>query len=149
MKPAAWIRVRPKDLREAEVAEIEGVEVTLLVSPYDIPDAVRGYYDQDLKRFVLELKYLQDEKWNREDVDQHTWARVGATSGRVRGIELDVDALGVGVVELRVQAERALASLGRASNTNLVKKAIDQAFPKILPGFLEYRRERTARHGLA
>ncbi len=52
--PGSWIRVIPGNY----VALGDAIEVGILISPYDIPDGVRGGYDGDLKRFVVEFRYI-------------------------------------------------------------------------------------------
>jgi hypothetical protein len=86
---AAWVRLSP-ELRKRETKS-DGVEV--FVSPYDVPEAVRGRYDEKAKRFVIEFKYLDDEKASGEHEGEPVALRVGKNSGRLFGIQIDVEAL--------------------------------------------------------
>ena len=86
---AAWVRLSP-ELRMREQRS-DGVEV--FVSPYDVPEAVRGRYDEKAKKFVIEFKYLDDERTSEEHQGEPVAIRVGKNSGRLLGIQIDVEAL--------------------------------------------------------
>jgi hypothetical protein len=133
MANAEWIRIQPRDVQSTAVERINGVEVTLMVSPYDIPECIRGDYDEALRRFVIELKYVQKEPWKLERVDEHVSTRVGIKSFRVHGIEIDVDSLEVDAVALQLQLDRAVSE---SSNATVVQRALKRSLPKLLPGFL-------------
>jgi hypothetical protein len=82
--------------------------VKLFVSPYDVPDAVRGYFDLAANRFVIEFKYIGNEDWKLQPVDQHLAVRVGVNSGRLYGILLDPAVIRVGHVAVPVAAEQEI-----------------------------------------
>ena len=81
---------------------IRGVEVELSVSPYDIPEAVRGYFSEVKDRFVVEFKYMAYEPTETKSEDRYTSLVLGKNSRRLYAIELDVTALQVDKVELRI-----------------------------------------------
>lgn len=56
-----WIPVEVETQGLNEKANIRGVEVELLVSPYDVPKAIRGYYD-DEKHLVIEFRYIDNDE---------------------------------------------------------------------------------------
>ncbi|HEY2931851.1 MAG TPA: hypothetical protein VGK99_08880 [Acidobacteriota bacterium] len=102
--------------------------VTLHLSPYDVPEAVRGFYDEDLKRFVIEFRYIGDEPTERaESSVAHFGFRVGKNSSRIYAIEIDVDALKAKQVALKVELQKAIDNLtervsSRKSATDLRKE---------------------------
>jgi len=72
------------------------------MSPYDIPQAVRGEFDEDRKRFVIEFRYISPEETASRQIDEHVILHVGENSGRLCGIEADVEAMNVNAVLLRI-----------------------------------------------
>lgn len=84
-----WISLKP----HSYILPTEEVEVGILISPYDIPDGVRGRYDKDLGRLVVEFRYLVDEQFRRLDDDNGVCLRLGKHSSRIVGAEIDIDQL--------------------------------------------------------
>ena len=82
-----WISVKPDNY----VASDDAIDIRILTSPYDIPDGVRGGYDDDLHRFVVEFRYMLDEQYHIFDVGDGVRIRLGKHSSRIVGVELDVD----------------------------------------------------------
>ncbi len=111
-----WIRLNPEQVsKEArQVKRQNGVEITLTLSPYDVPDAVRGAFDSSLKRFVIEFSYIAEEPWEKRVQDQFVALRIGKNSGRIYGIEIDVVAMQASVIGLKMQLPK------------IVNKAIDK-----------------------
>jgi len=108
-----WIPV-PEGIAERPLAHsVRGVEINVFMSPYDVPQFVRGSMDEDLDRFIVEFRYLGEEPLRREEKDEHIALRVGKNSGRLYGIEVNVHALRVNQVQLNVLVPA------------VVKKAID------------------------
>lgn len=117
MADSKWVQVEPEEFdRPTPTQTSRGVELTVMVSPYDVPEAVRGRYDTDLDRFVIEFKYIQTEEWERDRQTDSIALRLGKNSGRLLGIEIDVQALRAGHVRLDVieqEAKRAHANRHR------------------------------------
>lgn len=88
-----WIRVTPGKY----VALGDSIEAGVLISPYDIPNGVRGGYDDNLDRFVVEFRYMVNEEYRNLDADNGTRIRLGKHSSRIVGVEADVDRLGFAV----------------------------------------------------
>jgi arginyl-tRNA synthetase len=110
-----WIPLDPAELIRSHRETIRGVQVTVLTSPYDIPEAVRGSYDEPRGCFKIEFKYMAgDEPRVEELVTGHVRLVMGRFSRRLYQIEIDVDKLKAEAVDVRVYAKRQ------------VKKAIDQ-----------------------
>ena len=101
-KPAQerWIRVEADRYDEPEEVGLE-VEVGVFISPYAIPDSVRGAYDNESKRFVVQFTYMVDEPWKLMKTNQPVAVRVGKHSRRVVGLEIDVDRIGASAVTVR------------------------------------------------
>lgn len=114
-----WIKLDPQALTEAQREELPDsdpdVKIHLSVSPYDVPEAFRGFFNESGDRFIIQFKYLlPDEPTQERPADHATTLHVGKNSGRLYGIEVDVQALEQEVssvgIELRLinVAENAL-----------------------------------------
>lgn len=138
---AEWIPVSPEVLPPAKNTDPteKGVEFELFVSPFDVPDAVRGHYDKALDKFIIELKYIGDEsKQLEKKVGDHILFRTGANSGRLYAIILvDVKLLKVGQVGLKIMSKKNIAEVlskyaksgakpQRRENYELAQKVIDE-----------------------
>lgn len=101
--------MEPTEFVHGESAMVRGVNVTLVVSPYDVPEAFRGDYSPDRKRFRIEFRYISDEPTNTEKVDEHVCFEIGRKSGRLYAIEIDVDRFGAEKVEVRVGVDERVS----------------------------------------
>jgi hypothetical protein len=88
-----------------------GVQVELSLSPYDLPEAVRGSFDDSLQKFIIEFKYVQGEEWTRRPAGDYAILRVGRNSNRLYGLEIDLAALGQSRVSVERVVDQALESL--------------------------------------
>ena len=104
-----WVRVEPTEFMHGESATVRGVNVTLVVSPYDVPEAFRGDFIADKKRFRIEFRYISDEPTSTEKVDEHVCFEMGKKSGRLYAIEIDVDKLGAEKVELTFEVQERVS----------------------------------------
>lgn len=115
-----WLQLDPSKLERHERTEMDGVEVHVFMSPYDVPEAVRGRLDASIGKFVIEFKYLDEEKSLNEPHGEHIVLRVGKNSKRLLGLEIDVDALKarqVGVVfapRLVESVKKAITELAKS-----------------------------------
>lgn len=121
--------------KEADpIEQEEGVHFKLLVSPYDIPEAVRGTYNKEAGVLTIEFKYLGGtEPLKKLPIDQHVTLLVGEMSDRVQKILFNVEALGTDQVALTIvrATQQAIANLSRKPdlkdrrrNYRLVQEAV-------------------------
>ena len=118
-----WISLHPEQVSKEmrQTRRQDGVHISVSVSPYDVPDAVRGMFDRSIDRFLIEFRYLSQEEWSRRKHDDYISLRVGKNSERIYGIEIDVKGLQAKAVGLRVQLAK------------LVNRAIDDELADV-PG---------------
>ena len=129
-----WINIDPKTIKEEKLRNIRGVQLNVQLSPYDIPEAVRGYYNKKRKIFVIEFRYLSDEPTKNKKLDKkdNLSLKIGRNSHRLYGIEIDVDAMEVQAVKLKMMVERAMddftasADELREGNYRLTRDIIQQ-----------------------
>lgn len=100
-----WIELNPESLNKNEEHIVNGIEVVVGLSPYDIPEMVRGHYDGAIKKFVIEFKYLDGQEPRKSiSGNEHVTLAVGAHSGRLYAIQIDVDELSANAVKLSFSA---------------------------------------------
>lgn len=122
-------------------SEEAGVKIHIFLSPFDIPEACRGYFDQKSERFTIEFRYLaeEDEKMVRPEGQTGITLYEGKNSGRVRRIEVDTEALNVSQVELKMSVfesvDNAIAFLESEGNDN--RKAYYDVTRKIIKDNVE------------
>jgi hypothetical protein len=102
MTTTPWIQVE-RSLRMRSEPRRE-LELTLFVPPHEVPQAVRGDFDKQLNKFVIEIRYLDDEEFKRTTIDDLVCLRVGKKSQRLLGIELNTAKLKVSKVQFGVNS---------------------------------------------
>lgn len=130
MSAKEWVRLDPAKFGKESGEGIQGVEIHVFLSPYDVPMAVRGHFDDRKRRFVIRFRYIVSEPSKSFKSDyKYIRLSVGKNSGRLQAIEVDVDALKATRVGLRMLVPRA------------VKDAIEQlaSEPKHGPHRANYR----------
>lgn len=112
-----WILLDPKSLNtQVKPANKSGVSVSVYLSPYDIPEAVRGYFDgDDSKCFVIEFKYMGgEEPMEAANNQQDITLMLGKKSGRLYRIILKPKEFPDGAVNLRLGlVEQAIGNLAK------------------------------------
>lgn len=106
---ANWREIDTEKLETADHKKSGDVRINLMLSPYDIPRAIRGEYDAALKRFVIRFLYIGDEPTERREADRFLAMRLGKKSGRIYGIEVDTDSLKSQQVHLDVALQQAVS----------------------------------------
>jgi len=137
-----WIPIANLSPRP-ERRDSQGVWVDLLVSPYDIPEALRGEYVREKGYFQIEFKYISSEDTYEKPEMENVTVRLGRNSGRLYAIELDIHALQATSVQLRIkiaeELKNALTYLIkkplnplRSSNYSMAKEAVEKHENEIL-----------------
>jgi hypothetical protein len=91
-----WLKI---DRRKFKTSRTHGHGIVFLPSPYDLPEAVRGFIDQANGKLVIQIKYLggpeePNEPLDTESQDEHLVFRVGRHSHRLYRIEIDPQRIG-------------------------------------------------------
>lgn len=82
-----------------------GIHFNVLTSPYNIPEAVRGYRREQDGRFVIEFRYIDDGEPVETRLLKSTpdiSVRIGKKSDRLYAIECDIDAMNVNTVSVQL-----------------------------------------------
>jgi hypothetical protein len=84
MSTAHWIPLNPDALNSGEALPApHGIHISFKMSPYDVPEAVRGFLDESRDQFVIEFKYMLQEEPTRSEEKDGVVFRIGKHSGRV------------------------------------------------------------------
>ncbi len=102
-----WVMVDQKDLmKKIGQKKVKGVGINLFLSPYDIPEAVKGDYDEKAGQFIISFNYFTGvEDLQSEITDKNVTLKVGKNSNRIYKIVINVKALGAKVVQLALLKE--------------------------------------------
>jgi len=122
-----WLQVNTNNAEELTKRlppEGSKVKVEFLVSSYDIPEAVRGSYNKEKCQFVIEFRYIgnSNEPTKLQPQDDYVTFVVGKNSSRLYGIEIDVKALKIEEVELRVKIKDEV----KKTINNLIQRPINR-----------------------
>jgi hypothetical protein len=90
-------------LSKEGVQESKGIQFTVMMSPYAIPEAIKGEFNNEHKVFEIRFRYMDEEKAETKKIDQHVSILVGVNSGRLMGIDVDILKLDVSVVSLALK----------------------------------------------
>lgn len=97
-----WIPVDTMEMNPEKKVEEHGVELHVQISPYDVPQALRGGFNEESGRFEIEFRYIGEEPVRKQAADEYLSFYVGKKSGRLYKIQLDVKAMKAHKVTLRV-----------------------------------------------
>jgi hypothetical protein len=100
-----WLPLDPKTLDNLQEETKKGVHVEVSLSPYDIPEALRGYYSEDKKKFIIELKYISDETLVEKKVSDHMQLLEGKNSQRLYGFRIDAQGLDLSAISSVIKNE--------------------------------------------
>lgn len=104
-----WIKVEPSELVNDVIEEKRnGVQIHIGVSPYNIPSAIRGSYDEAIQKFVIAFQYLDTEtkEKTKASLSNNLTLEIGIHSGRIYRVLIDVIKLGVEDLRLSVSVDQ-------------------------------------------
>lgn len=103
-----------------------GVAVTVFVSPYDVPKAVRGYIDTKKNLRVIEFRYPMANEPKEEKAIGPVTFFVGKKSRRLYRMELDRDQIPTSGFTINIFAN-AIDSLEELETRPVAKKSYEIA----------------------
>ena len=84
---ALWWKFQGPSFTDYVTRNIRGTEVTILPSPYDIPEWFRTYVDTHENRWTVEFKYIDSEPLMIWQSSENLRLWLGRNSGRVYRID--------------------------------------------------------------
>ena len=128
--------------------EFRGVHIRVFVSPYNIPEAVRGYGISEPKRFRVEFRYPEQDRSYIPVKHGPLELHVGKSSGRLCKIDVDVAALNVDTVSLELlqaavasqlealkQKQEFESQKARRDNLDAVRAALDTTGDRVFAAY--------------
>jgi len=103
MGSGGWIPTQFSD--NDDQSSGNGIQFNVLVSPYDIPEAVRGNRRESDGRFVIQFRYIDDGErpdTRKLKLTRHISVQMGKRSVRLYAIECDIDAMDVDMVGVQL-----------------------------------------------
>ena len=139
---SGWIKVDQAALDDVEhhSGRLKGVEITIGLSPNDIPEKVRGRYG-DHGEYIIEFKYLCPTREARMALEKHQLVEpvVGIHSGRIYEIRIYGVLKAEGIVP---QVQAALDHLkadhrfaNRSRHYEIAQEAVTGTGRALLPAF--------------
>lgn len=129
-KVTDWIETKFKNSEIRREMVIRGSKVNVLISPYDIPVALRFAIDAERKRVTIDLRYINsDELTTKVELDNRVSCDVGKSSSRIYSIQfeskepLTEEAINSGLQGILAELTKTIDALGKR-NSELVKGAI-------------------------
>ena len=102
-----WLILDPVRLNIGKADTLNGVRVNLYLAPSQIPEAVRGGFDTDTKRFAIEFKYMGEPEALIEHVSTDTiiTLQLGKISKRIFRILIDAKTANASAIELTIKGQ--------------------------------------------
>jgi len=108
---------------------VDGIELSVEISPYSTPKAVVGAYDRTSGRFNIEFKYIDNEQPRAKVIDVGgVQIKEGRFSRKILGISIPIDRPPldkVGVITVRTKIIRAFKERSRVASGSTGSDAPD------------------------
>lgn len=132
-----WLRIDPAKFNKPRHERIQGADVEVLSSPYDVPSAVRGGVDLTSNTYVLEFKYIGgDEPLALAELSKNLSVMLGRNSKRLYKVVFHVGSAGKGLEHELVHAlDRVTAQLkskADSDNYDVAKQVIKERAEKLV-----------------
>jgi hypothetical protein len=107
---AEWIKLDPDRLDKPMRVRLRDTEVEVRVSPYDLPEAIRGYWSLNHRRFTIEFRYLAGEEplAMLSEIDFLT-PYVGRHSKRLYRLDIDMEKMRAAIPARPTKSDLQLA----------------------------------------
>ena len=109
-----WLLLDREQIRGEVDPESKGLKINIFTSPYDIPEAVRGYVDSTQKKYIIEFKYINEEELKTVKEDECISLGIGKKSGRIYNVTIDIQSLNLSKGEYQFKTPQ------------IIEKAIDK-----------------------
>lgn len=118
-----WLKLKSIPL-QSPIPPAPGVLFDVVVSPYDIPEAVRGFKTPQ-GRFRIEFRYIDGPEPQGPELhlDDHVKAIEGRFTRRLLALEVDVDAMGAHSVGVAISTAQPL--------TERLKQRLESALDRV------------------
>ena len=97
-----WTTIKTEEFSRSRKTADEGIKIEISLSPYDVPEAVKGSYCSEHRKFIISFKYLTKESTKSRRIGDYILVKEGVGSNRLIEMEIDVTALNVEEIKLEV-----------------------------------------------
>ncbi len=141
MHNSRYVWVNPERLQSAvgEAERFDGLELTIELSPYDLPQGIVGSYNEATGEFTITFEYIDDEPETRVSECEGIEIFAGIHSNKILRIAIHVDQpphAGTAVIQLQT---RVLGAIDRISqqkgqrNHEVAKRLLEDRFEDLVP----------------
>ena len=135
-------RIGRRDANQERREQIDGINATVKLSPYDIPIALRARHGKESEALIIDFQYLQpDEPTENITIDKNILFVCGKHSKRVYSIEIN-DALkrSRGAAQVEGSFDRALSTFlnrkkdsPKSGSYQAAKEAMSLTWSQVFP----------------
>lgn len=83
MSAKQWLKLDRRNFEGEGVTESGAEHVRMYHSIYDVPQLVRGFFDEESLEFVVQFKYIAPEQTKTQEIQPGLAVSVGRNSGRI------------------------------------------------------------------
>jgi hypothetical protein len=127
-----WIEVSQTEVNKPFQKKVKGINVLMMISPFDVPTASRFGMDPQNNQFVVEFKYLaSDEPRDLSKYQDGVCFEVGKKTGKIFKVNIDhkhfkargYDGLdiSIGLEEAKSEVEHHESDFARNGNVEAIK----------------------------
>lgn len=119
-----WLRLKPTPSRK-QAPPAPGVLFDVVVSPYDVPEAVRGFRTAGGK-FRIEFRYIDGPEPHapEQKLDEHITCIEGKYTHRLLALEVDLRAMGAKSVGVSITTAEP--------NPEQLRRSLENAFERLV-----------------
>jgi hypothetical protein len=123
-----WLPIDPKEFREEIIEKkTNDLKINLFLSPYDIPEAVSGDFDESRRLFVIKFKYLTEETLESKKYDDCITLSIGKNSQRLYEILVNVNEFSVKKIGIGVFVKQAIEKYESQDRSPVSRKGLNIA----------------------
>ncbi len=138
LNSSSWIDVpKPRTKRAPVPYRGSKAEHRVSASPYSVPVAIRGKYDTNNQKFIIEFKYIADERTTKQKINPDVSFDIGVNSKRIYSIYVDTKRKNNNQINIVVKSAidkmriRYPKNKRTKKNIDITQSLLDEKLPEI------------------
>lgn len=134
-----WVKIEPEEFLDERKQKIQGVNVHVAISPYDLPTAFRAGRNPATGWFFVEFRYPTTEQTTKKSPGNNVSLELGLCSGRLYKVEVDPKPFEAKAMKVEFGSilQKAIEGLGsthtnRRENYAVTQKILDLKRDRLL-----------------
>ena len=124
----SYIWINPSRLPKGETnTSVDGIDLVVELSPYDIPKAITGRYDEPEGCFEIAFEYIDEEPQTFSESPHGIRVAQGKHSGKLLGVSIPVDHPPLdetAIIQLRTNVLDALDGIEKARTRGRMNRTV-------------------------